>query len=229
MNETGCLVPEFLLFYVKKVKEWLCFVNYWYILKLLLAIGEITMNIYHGTILEFANNIIENGIIVDYKEANRGTDFGVGFYTTNCYKLAEITAKTKSHFHKDDDINNTPVVLIMKYDTSNTNNYNSKIFNKCDDEWKKFICANRYDKVCERDLSLLSNRELNYDVVRGAVADSSMFNIKKMIKENNYMLNNKILDEMKPLKIDNFIPMQISFHNQAIVGCIKIKAYDIIK
>lgn len=187
------------------------------------------MNIYHGTILEFAENITKNGIIVDYIEANRGTDFGVGFYTTNCYRLAELTAWTKSSFHKDDNVNNTPVVLIMKYDTSNMNDYNSKIFNKCDDEWKTFICANRYKQICENDPSILSNRELKYDVIRGAVADSSMFDIKKMIKSNNYILTNNILSKMEPFKIDNFIPMQISFHNQAIVNCIKIIRYDIIK
>lgn len=38
------------------------------------------MKLYHGTILEYAENIFKNGILVDYKEAVRGTDFGVGFY-----------------------------------------------------------------------------------------------------------------------------------------------------
>lgn len=187
------------------------------------------MNIYHGTIWEYANNIIKNGIIVDYIEANRGTDFGVGFYTTNCYELAKKTAITKSFFHQDDDINTTPVVLKMKYDTSNMNNYHSKTFNKCDDEWKKFICANRYQQVRKKDINILSNSELNYDLVRGAVADSSMHDIKNMLRENDYVLNSKILNEMKPYKIDNYIPMQISFHNQGMVDCINIVGYDIIK
>ena len=187
------------------------------------------MNIYHGTILEYAENIIRNGIIVNYKEANRGTDFGIGFYTTNYYKLAEITARTKSKFHQDDDVDNTPVVLRMKFDTSHLKEFNSRTFNKCDNEWKHFICANRYKEVCENNPNLLSNSELNYDIVRGAVADSYMFSIKQMIKKNKYVLTEKILNEIAPLKIENHIPTQISFHNQKIIDCIKITGYDIIR
>ena len=187
------------------------------------------MNLYHGTILEYAENIVKKGIIVDYKEANRGTDFGLGFYTATYYKLAEKTAWTKSKFHQDDDIDNTPVVLKMKFDTSEMKNYHSKKFNKCDDEWKRFICANRYKEIQEKDSTILSNTELNYDIVFGAVADSLMFSIKNMIKENNYILNDSILNEIEPLKFGNYVPMQISFHNQKIIDCIRIVGYDILK
>lgn len=186
------------------------------------------MNLYHGTILEYANNIIRNGIDVKYDEAKRGSDFGIGFYTTNFMPLAIRTAKIKSAFHQDDDINITPVVLVLKYDLSCGRNYNVKTYNTYGDDWKKFVCANRYKEVIDRNDNIDSNIDLKYDLVIGAIADSSMSYISNILKKNKYVLNTDIMRKISPYKIDNHIPIQYSFHNQNLASCIKVITYDII-
>ncbi|MCM1181259.1 MAG: DUF3990 domain-containing protein [Clostridium sp.] len=186
------------------------------------------MNLYHGTILEYANNIIKNGVKVDFKEANRGTDFGIGFYTTNFYELARKTALTKSFYHKDDYFNNTPVVLCLKFDRTMMKDYNVKTFNNCKDEWKKFICANRYSQVRLNKQGMDSNFDLKYDMVIGAVADSVMADIRKQLIKDQYVLKDGLLNSIYPLKIGNTIPIQISFHSQELADCIRVLHYDII-
>ena len=187
------------------------------------------MKLYHGTILEYAENIIENGILVDYKEAVRGTDFGVGFYTTNYAPLAIATARTKSFYHKDDALNTTPVVVTMSFNMSAAKEFNCRRFNRYDNEWKTFVCANRYEKVVQNNIDVDSNKDRKYDMVTGAVADSTMIDIRKSLKENDYCITDSILGNIMPYKIGNYIPIQISFHNQDLVGCIKLLGYDIIK
>ena len=48
------------------------------------------MEVYHGTILNFALNIEENGI--DLTKSNEYLDFGRGFYVTPDKKMAENMA-----------------------------------------------------------------------------------------------------------------------------------------
>lgn len=185
------------------------------------------MKLYHGTILEHANNIIKNGIITRYDEAIRGTDFGVGFYTTNYEKLAIKTARTKSFYHQDDEMDCTPVVLTLKYDIKCNRGYHIKTFNSCNDEWKKFVCANRYLPVRNNN-DVDYNSDEKYDLVIGAVADSNMSDIHTALRKNDYILNDTILGAMIPLKIDNYSPIQYSFHNQELASCITVLGYDII-
>lgn len=185
------------------------------------------MNLYHGTILEYAENIINNGIDVKYKESQRGTDFGRGFYTTNSRELAVKTAITRSFYHQDDILNITPVVLTLKYDIHNNRHFRIKTFNSCNNDWKKFICANRYSLVNINN-TIDSNKYSQYDLVIGAIADSSMLNIKNELEKNNYILSDHILNSLDPLKIGNHIPLQYSFHNQELVSCIRVIGYDII-
>lgn len=84
------------------------------------------MRLYHGTVFEYAKNIMNNGIDVTFKKSQRGTDFGAGFYTTNFYELAEKTAKVKSAFFSRDNMDTRPVVIEMNYDIS----LNKKFFSK---------------------------------------------------------------------------------------------------
>lgn len=122
-----------------------------------------------------------------------------------------------------------PIVLCLKFDRTMTKDYNVKAFNNCKDEWKKFICANRYNKVRLSNGDIDSNFDLKYDMVIGAVADSVMADIKKQLKKDQYLLKDNLLNSIYPLKIGNTIPIQISFHNQELADCIKVIDYDIIK
>ena len=187
------------------------------------------MKLYNWTILEYAENIFKNGILVDYKEAVRGTDIGVGFYTTNYAPLAINTAKTKSLYHKDDALRTAPVVVIMSFNISDAIGFNFKNFNRYDNEWKMFVCANRYEQVIQNNIDVDSNKDRKYDMVTGAVADSTMIDIRRSLKDNDYCITDSILGNIMPYKIGSHIPIQISFHNQDLVGCIRLLGYDIIK
>ena len=74
-----------------------------------------------------------------------------------------------------------------------------------------------------------SNKDRKYDMVTGAVADSMMIDIRKSLKDNDYCITDSILGNIMSYKIGNYIPIQISFHNQDLVGCIKLLGYYIIK
>ena len=183
------------------------------------------MILYHGTILEYAINI---GIDVSYKAAKRGTDFGIGFYTTNFYKLAVTTAYSKKLLYKDKGINNTPVVIEMKYDISNNKYFISKNFNTPSHEWKEFVCINRFPNIKQIDEILKTNEFGKYDIICGPVADSAMSEVSTILRKNDYNLTDIVLDSIRPYKIDRRIATQISFHNQMLADYIKVMGYKIV-
>jgi hypothetical protein len=76
-------------------------------------LGNISLEIYHGTISSCAENIIQNGILL--KKGKPRVDFGQGFYTTQSYDFAKSTAinKTKkTNMHYGD---NRVVPTILRY------------------------------------------------------------------------------------------------------------------
>ena len=183
------------------------------------------MVLYHGTILTYAQNICNNGIDVNYKESQRKTDFGAGFYVTNNYNFAERCARTKSAFHfEDESLNSTPAIVILKYDISNERYYRKMYFQKPDKSWGQFVCYHRFPEVAYKNQLLYEH----YDVVTGPVLDGQLYEFKNIIREHNYILSDEVLSQMVPFQMEHTFAIQKSFHNQDLVSCLRVIGYDII-
>lgn len=98
--------------------------------------------LFHGTLMDRAENIINNGI--DFNKLNIHADFGKGFYVTDSYALAKNTAFLR---YRQELLKNTnasiPVVLKLKLQNADYSKWKIKEFKGENLEWKKFVCTNR--------------------------------------------------------------------------------------
>lgn len=69
--------------------------------------------LFHGTLMDRAENIINSGI--NFEKLNIHADFGKGFYVTDSYALAKNTAllRYKQELFKNSNVS-APVVLKLK-------------------------------------------------------------------------------------------------------------------
>lgn len=198
--------------------------------------------LFHGTLMDRADNIIKNG--VDFSLLKPRADFGKGFYLTDSYALAKNTAIVR--YNQEKMSNKTSYApVVMKFNILR-NDFDGEIhikeFYGESIEWKKFVCTNRWNKnVLKLHPDYDNNIDMKYDIVIGLTADGKMGNINKLIKEDNYDLSNRFLRNINPI-ISEFTSYsnnkkifrttksyQISFHNENFVkNCIKYKTYDII-
>lgn len=199
--------------------------------------------LFHGTLMDRANNIIENG--VDFSKFNSRADFAKGFYLTDSYALAKRTALSR-HSQELMKHKNVSSSVIMKFSVQ-INKFDKELsikeFIGETLEWKKFVCTNRwYKKVLEYNPAFDNNIDSKYDIVIGLTADGKLANINKLIKEDKYNLSEEFLKNINPLlseystfsngrkKMHKTKSYQISFHNEEFVKqCLIYKDYDIIR
>lgn len=193
--------------------------------------------------MDRANNIINNGI--DFNKLNNRADFGKGFYLTDSYALAKNTAKLR--YEQDvmkygAEETAVPVVMRFFLRKSKLEGCNIKEFKSDEQEWKEFVCCNRwYEKLNEGYPDYDNNVDKKYDVVIGLTADGNIGRLDRWLRTNNYVLSEEFWKKVKPLKtffpkiingrkiIKHTVAYQISFHNQEIINsCIKYIDYDII-
>ena len=125
------------------------------------AVKVMVRLVYHGTTLEFADNIVKNGI--DLTIGRKNLDFGQGFYTTADKRQAIEWAKKVSY-------NVRPAVIVFQ---SSLDNLNVKYFPFQNDEWKDVVYKNRILKV---------DPLTGYDCVIGPI--NSTFNFGRKFKQN---------------------------------------------
>ncbi len=185
------------------------------------------MKLYHGTISTGADNIIKNGIILE--KGKKKVDFGQGFYTTNSFEFAKSTAVNKAK--KTNSYNNCkcivyPTVLTYDFDTDLAKNMNVLQFQNTNIEWAQFIINNRngieYMKSAE---TYFHNLYKKYDIVKGAIADNSIVLLSQMLKLSGKRVKREDIKSM----LYSYLTCQISFHTERSIGCIELKACDIIK
>lgn len=184
------------------------------------------MIVYHGTDIESACNIINNGI--DLSCGDKSVDNGQGFYTTPSYdfalKRAKNTAKTASMFNGRLV---QPAVIELEIDLDNamiSYDVNVKSFNGCTDDWKQFIVFNRLGKKFLKKWKIDSknhNLDAKYDIVIDETADS---HIADIVSSMRYA---KSIDNLKEniSKVDKsnkeYWDKQISLHTLAALNFVK--------
>jgi len=197
--------------------------------------------LFHGTLMDRAANILLDGI--DFSKLNERADFGKGFYLTDSYALAKDTALVRYNQEKmDKGSAYPPVVIRIKVNCKNIENYTIKEFYGEDNTWKRFVCCNRwYNNISKKLANFDHNVDSKYDIVIGLTADGKMSSLNRLIKEDEYMLSDNFIDKLKPFattyikRINNKVKSfetkayQISIHNRNFAKyCIRFKDYDII-
>lgn len=198
--------------------------------------------LFHGTLMDRAESIRETGI--DFTKLGDKADFAKGFYLTDSYALAENTAILR--YNQESMVKDNPaipVVMKFKLNKCNLEELTIKEFYGASDEWRRFICTNRwYDKILKRYPDYDHNIDRKYDIVIGLTADGKMRNVNTILKRNNYILTEDFLKNINPLMNSYFKYVngkrivkrtksyQISIHNEEFLrSCIRYKGYDIIR
>ena len=154
---------------------------------------------YHGS-----DVIVDSPRILD---AKRPLDFGGGFYTTT----SEIQAKNWAI--KVSYRNNTIQKYINKYEfdlEEAKKNLNVIIFDKSDEKWLDFICANRNRKYIG-----------DYDIVIGPVADDKVYRV--IVEYENGDVDKELA--LKRLKTETLCD-QILFHTDESLKYLKFCGVD---
>lgn len=198
--------------------------------------------LFHGTLMDRASKIISDGI--DFDKLNEKADFGKGFYLTDSYALAKQTALTRYNEEQQANDNaSVPVVIRARIRCTNLLDYNIKEFYGENNDWKRFICCNRwYKNIIKYNPCADNNIDAKYDIVIGLTADGKMGQLGRLLKQDNYSLSDSFIKLLKPFKttytkiINGKIrkqetkAYQISFHNERFVNtCIEYGEYDIIR
>ena len=130
------------------------------------------MKIYHGTNVEFG--------VIDLNICPPNRDYGQGFYCTNIKKHAIERAEDKV-----DDEGGTVNILEFEFDFDKITNINPNLiikrFENACTEWAQFVMFNRLRKKGER--------QHDYDIVEGPVADDKMFRQFQLFADNRIKLN----------------------------------------
>lgn len=113
------------------------------------------MLLYHGTNIEIAH--------INLDKSKPYKDFGRGFYATKLLSQAKQLAKKNALRY-----GNVPIVNVYEFDEESlkNKNYAVKIFDQPNEEWARFIIANRNPQ--------LNHPIHKYDIVIGPVANDDI-------------------------------------------------------
>lgn len=155
------------------------------------------MILYHGS-----NVAIEN---IDLAKCRPYKDFGKGFYLTDIRHQAErMAARTAKMFR------GVPTLTRFEFDLDYAMNQGLKIklFSSPDEEWARFVMANR-------DINVKQPFH-DYDIVIGPVADDTIARLLRMFTEN-FISEQQLVRELTFSEVTS----QYFFHTEAALNMLK--------
>lgn len=165
------------------------------------------MILYHGTLLESAQDIVANGIRLE--KCRDYTDFGAGFYTTLDKTFAEACAQSKADFYE-----NLKKLALVQFEVNWEKVRGHLFFPKADIEWGQFIINNRASNSYINKMNLMNigknNRNSQYPIVQGPTADAR---ITDLVREYDITKQPVKEEDMKRFK-SSVYGEQISFHTE---------------
>lgn len=175
---------------------------------------------YHGTVFSSWSSFCQNGVLVDInKDTSDALDFGYGFYLAPSKERAEhyiLSMMENTGFYKEGDF---PLILGFEFTPLKwfeEKEYNTKLFEKYDDEFAIFVFENRTENI-------FGLKQHNYDVIYGVMSDSvptqAVLEYKMGVKTKE-----EVLDSLKKATSMK----QISLHNQKLCDIIRLKEAYII-
>ena len=167
--------------------------------------------LYHGTDIESARDICENGI--DVGRGTPHTDFGRGFYTTEDYERAVKWAYRKARVR-----HSKPAVITLYFDVESAKSFIE--FFSDDLRWGQFIINNRNGLSYIKEVPIKENNLDNrYEITMGRIADIDIINVAEELHKSCELLDSvhRILNKKYPL--------QIAFHTTRSTQYIKKMSY----
>lgn len=170
------------------------------------------MQVFHGTILSHAFNIIDKGI--DLNKSKNFLDFGKGFYTTPDYEMAKDMANRVAAYAMKNYRLENPFPAVVAFEYTPDSQMNIKEFMKEDTDWAEFILSNRLPSEIARQMNLpKNNSEQQYDIIIGGTADGDVASIAsrlryKMLLPHEYIIN-----------VNDFLKSDGKSYGQQIVFC----------
>lgn len=155
------------------------------------------MILYHGS-----NVAIED---IDLAKCRPYKDFGKGFYLTDIRHQAErMAARTVKMFRGE------PTLTSFDFDLNLAvkQGLKIKIFKSPDEEWARFVMANR-------DINV-SQPCHDYDIVIGPVADDTIARLLRMFMEN-FISEEQLVKELTFSQVTS----QYFFHTEAAIKILK--------
>ncbi len=155
------------------------------------------MILYHGS-----NVAIEN---IDLVKCRPYKDFGKGFYLTDIRRQAErMAARTAKMFRGE------PILTSFEFDMDSAvkQGLKIKVFNSPDEEWARFVMANR-------DINV-EQPSHDYDIVIGPVADDTIARLLRMFTEN-FISEQQLIKELTFSEVTS----QYFFHTEAAINMLK--------
>lgn len=113
---------------------------------------EKLIELYHGS-----NEIVTFPEVFD---TGRPHDFGVGFYLSDNFNQAKKWAYRKRKFPTVSGRISEASISVFSFSTESMSQLNIKFFEKANEEWLNYLCANRLDY-----------ENSNHDIVIGPLAD----------------------------------------------------------
>jgi len=156
---------------------------------------------YHGS-----DTVVEAPKIL---EAKRPLDFGGGFYVTSNKEQAEAWAKRVAYRNNSKKY----YVNVYNFDLAKAEKEATVIkFEKADENWLDFICANRSGK-----------ETFNYDIVIGPVADDKVYRVV-ILFENGDIDKDAALKRLKAEVLSD----QILFHTEKALEFLKFVDVEVM-
>lgn len=183
------------------------------------------MEVYHGTFLEAARSIEEDGILL--RKCKQHTDFGRGFYVTEHYEYALNTAKKKvrKSFTKGHVL--IPAIVRLEYDAVSGACIEYS-FGSENLEWLQFIVNNRNGQEYVTKVgNSLHNLGYEYEIVSGRIADQDIVLVASELKEKSRLADHE--DLRRVVYRNNPYATQISFHTPNALKNLHYIGYEILK
>lgn len=155
------------------------------------------MILYHGSNVEIEK--------IDLARCRPYKDFGKGFYLTDIRHQAErMAARTVKMFRGE------PTLTSFEFDLDAAieQGLKIKIFDSPDEEWARFVMANR-------DINVLQPSH-DYDIVIGPVADDTIARLIRMFTEN-FISEQQLVSELTYSQVTS----QYFFHTEAAINMLE--------
>ena len=162
------------------------------------------MKLYHGGLVEIQ---IPRIIASDHIG-----DFGVGFYTTTSIQQARRFVKTKC----DREKKTSGVVSIfhIRDDYLQLPEFRIRVFKKADEDWARFVEANRRNPNYKHD----------FDLIFGPVANDQVY-ASFALYENDLIDFAELINRLKVRKLAD----QVLFHTEKALALLKYAGSEVVQ
>jgi len=162
------------------------------------------MKLYHGGLVEIQ---VPRIIVGDHIG-----DFGVGFYTTTSLQPARRFVKTKCD--REQKTSGVVSIFDVRDDFLQAPDLHVRVFKKADEDWARFVEANRRNPNYEHD----------FDLIFGPVANDQVY-ASFALYESDLIDFAELINRLKVRKLTD----QVLFHTEKALSLLKYAGREVVQ